>query len=790
MSDNLKITITGSNQSHQAFQQVTSDAKAMGTAVEDAGNKSGRSLQQINQRAAAFGAALGGATLLMGEFAKAAAEDEASQARLEQSVTNTGASLDDYSAKLEVAIKQGQEKAFSDDQTRDALVKLNLATNDTAKSIEELGLVMDFSRAKGISLGTSAEVIGKVMGGNLGILSRYGIILDENATKEEALAAIQQRVAGQAQTYAETSLGRADVFKDRIDELTEAWGAHAGALQSVLLLLPGLQAGYVALAGVLGGIGGLGALGAIAGPLALVAGGASLAYGYSQDDIGTTQTNKFWNNFFKTGSDIMNVALPGTPYDTKKYTDQMNQNQIGDLINQILRAPGENQSVVWDRVAQLTGVTTGEMSTDELIKTVTTAAANRGMQVDKYLAMLASTSSEYSLDPTTNTYLPNKQYASIYQTRVGTQFGYTGAATMGYGAIAGATYGGVSPEARAAAMRPHGAPMEFDPSAMMARAGGIPEGGGSGFLLDAAANAEKTTAALKKTLGAYYDLVTGMDVAGGAAEAFKATQDGLIDRQDVYSQQIGEFSAQQNALTAARDILITRQEEGITLTKQEQELLDNYPDLYERVSGGVDDATVAQGLLAAQYIENMKTGDQLNETMAGNTESTSELVNTVDRLILSMAGIPEEVKTQILLDLSDESVNDLINYYNWLNRIPSSITTVVETVFVEGAGGTGGRVRGALHGGVVGYDNGGVVIHAGEAGPEYMSFANGGSAWAMHDSLYNVPRGTYVTPAPASVGKSSSGLHFNGPVSITVVANDPRQMAAAINEWAVGSSRS
>src|SRR4029453_8884931 len=69
MSDKMEIRITANATSaSSAFKTVTNDAKAMGTAVEDAGNKSGRSLQQLNQRAAAFGAALGGATLLMGEF--------------------------------------------------------------------------------------------------------------------------------------------------------------------------------------------------------------------------------------------------------------------------------------------------------------------------------------------------------------------------------------------------------------------------------------------------------------------------------------------------------------------------------------------------------------------------------------------------------------------------------------------------------------------------------------------------------------------------------------------------
>src|SRR4029453_16500383 len=254
MSDRLQITITGSNQSHAAFQQVAADARSMGLAVEESSTRSTRSLTNLQKGFTALGASIGAGAIILGEFGKAAAADEASQARVQQAVENTGKAYEDYADKIDIAIKKGQEKAFSDDATRDALVALNLATNDTGKSIDLLGVSMDLARSRGIELSSAAEIIGKVYGGNLGILSRYGIQVDKNASSEEALALVQQRTAEQAATYADTNAGKLDILKDKKSETTEAWGKHAGALTTVISLLPGVTAGWGLLAGAASGL--------------------------------------------------------------------------------------------------------------------------------------------------------------------------------------------------------------------------------------------------------------------------------------------------------------------------------------------------------------------------------------------------------------------------------------------------------------------------------------------------------------------------------------------------------
>jgi len=811
MSDKVEIKITGTNQAGPAFRQVTSDAQTMGRSIDETGRRSAQSLQNINQRAAALGAAIGGATLLMGEFTRAAAEDEASQARVEQAIQNTGDALDDYSAKLDIAIKKGQEKAFSDDDTRDALTKLIGVTNDTGLAMDNLGLVMDFARARGISLATSADIIGKVMGGNLGILSRYGIVLGENATKEEALALIQQRSAGQAATYAETSLGQLDIYKDKLGELTEGWGAHAGAMQSVLLMLPGLRAGYIALAGAIGGLGGLGALAGIAVPAALVAGGASLAYGYNQDTIGETATNTFWNNFFLKGSQVMNALLPGDPYDVQKYREQLLENERGALINTGLLAPGEDQSVVWDRIAALTGTITGEMSTRELIDHVVRLSTGQGLTIPQWVSQTAGARADWIQDPITGVNMPRSEYSRYNSQRL---IGSGMYPTTGVGLSAG--YVGPLPRPD-----PYGGqgiynPFQYDFAKYNAQVGsrfGTEPAysaygtGGTGAIANTlsgagaapivlsqanqdianAANAAAYTAALEEQYGAYARLIEGIDGARGAASAYKAVQDGLLGDQEVYNHQLGEFGGVQSDLTAGYEILLERQAAGQKLTKEEQSLLDNYPALYARISGAVDDATVSNALIAASYIENMKQSDAWKSSLDDTNGSLGSLNETLQLFILSLEGVPEEVRTRIYLDNISLALQDIETFKSLLDSVPPSVATTLYLTYQDYIpGGVGSPF---LHGGIPRYANGGIPIYAGEAGPELMSFANGGSAMAMTPGIYTVPQNTHITPAPASRGRMSGGggnIIVQGDLHLHM--SDPN-VYAAVRESAIGGSR-
>jgi len=133
-----------------------------------------------------------------------------------------------------------------------------------------------------------------------------------------------------------------------------------------------------------------------------------------------------------------------------------------------------------------------------------------------------------------------------------------------------------------------------------------------------------------------------------------------------------------------------------------------------------------------------------------------------------------------------------VKVYADISSAWSSLTALANTAWsttvyagVSASNPSGGS---RLHGGVVGYANGGVVARMAEAGPELLRFRDGGTAWAMQDGLYNVPRGTYVTPAPASKGQGRSAPSIVIQ-NLNLYSNDPRDMVRQINEYARGGSR-
>lgn len=769
--------------------------------IEQGFDRAGQATRRFSASAAAFGAGIGSATLLLGQFTRAAAEDEASQLRVEQAITNTGRSLDEYSSKLDTAIKKGQQKAFSDDETREALTRLIGVTGDAGKSIDQLGLVMDFARARGITLAASADVIGKVMGGNLGILSRYGIVLDENATKEQALALIQQRSAGQAQTYAESNLGQLDRRKDQIAELTEAWGAHAGALQSVLLLLPGITAGYSALAGIVAGAGGLAALGAVAGAFAVpLAAGLAGAAGYNMisniNRPGGTATERYLNQGMGAFGD-----LTGIGFLSSISQENLSLNEVEAALSAMmyvspslgLKGEDVNDYLLGRVTSNGFGPPSGSMDSHDVAAYMKSEAARLGMTVGQWVAFkFGASGSGYMIDPVSGKFVNQEQYGQISFDRT-------------YAANGGQMYdpskNAITPPMSVLNQYrdPYGGKgiyNPFQPGAYNEFGAGRPtfdaySAGGGGAVANSlvlggpgqytpaqteAISDAKIRAMLGGALAPYQGIATGQ---GGAQGAFAATQNILVEREAVYGGQISDFTQQQTALTEAYEILNQRKAEGQDLTKAEQDLLQNYPQLYGRISGGIEDATVQQGLLAAAYIENMQASDSMKASLEGTNGSLGDLNETLQLFILSLYGVPEEVRTAIYLDNISLALQSIESFKALLDSVPSSVATqlyITYQDYIPGGVGSpfqhGGVIPGAAHGRVMG----GGVSWVGESGPELMV---GG-------------QGAMVIPASASRATKrgrGDGMQFNGPVSITVIANNPQQFGNQLREWSVGESR-
>jgi hypothetical protein len=769
------------------FKRVGDSANQSARQVTDSFARAGESTRRFNVAAAAMGTAVGASIGILADFSRAAAEDAAGQARLQQSVENTGKSYDEFSDAVDRAIKKGQEKAFSDDATREALVRLNAVTNDTGKSIDQLGLVMDFARTRGISLADSANVIGKVMGGNLGILSRYGIVLQEGATATEALALIQARSSGQADVYANSQLGQLDKMRDKWGELTESIGGSTGELQQFLMLLPGLSAGMSGLSGLAAGVGGFGALGTILAGLVAVGGAGYLAYDANFNPGGTG--DNVFAQFGAKGAGLANTLMPGNPFSDiqSQFQGIIDANSLTDLIAKLFYIPPgvvTNQDPDAYAIGRLkaAGVLpqTFDGSIADAANFIQTSAANVGMSSTQYLERRLSASSAYTYDPVSAKYVYNDTLTKLNQDRAAAALPSVGA-NPGYGSMYQIAQGqaGLDPYNGRGIYNPFKQPHVTDPMGSdeyYAGPGPAYAKGGTGAVANSlsgagnapivmsaanqqaanAANIQAQTDALVAQYPAWQNIITGINSANDATSAFTAAQSALGSEMNTYQAQASEWNSELSAQDAAYEILQQRQNEGIKLTAEQTEFLNNYTRAQDVGTAAVEDATVAAGMAAQSMLLN-------KETMDASKSSTDDLTDTIRLLILALDGVPEEVRTQVILD-TDPALGSL---YSFLNLIPSSVTIPLYVSgtqindFLGGGYQHGGVIPGARHGRVVG---GGYTL-VGEDGPELLSGGRGA--------------GGMVIPASATRAKmrgqsgGDGAITINGPVN--VYANDPMQ---------------
>jgi hypothetical protein len=203
---------------------------------------------------------IGAATFALVKFTKAAAEDAASQAKLEQAVRNTGEAHRDLGAVFDNTVKSAMQLAFSDDQARNSLALLTAQTGSTAEAQRRFALAMDLSRGANIDLETASKLLGKVTADNVSVLSRYGIQVREGASDTELFAAVQQKFGGQAAVFADTATGKWQRFNIAMGEIKESIGAIflplATALAGVLLthVVPAMESATTHLSNFIGAI--------------------------------------------------------------------------------------------------------------------------------------------------------------------------------------------------------------------------------------------------------------------------------------------------------------------------------------------------------------------------------------------------------------------------------------------------------------------------------------------------------------------------------------------------------
>ena len=237
MATQLDLAIRMVNEASKVLKEVGADSEEMAGKID----KADSALSKAGNAAKGFGSAIGDAAKIAGGFvmaqgimkapdflmgaAQAAAEDAQATARLEQALRNSGGAFDENLAKVNERIQAGQMLAYGDDDVRDSFQMLLAATGDTDEALKRQAAAMDLARGAGIPLATATKMLGKLNGENVEVFKKMGIVLGENATEADALAAVQAKFGGQAQTYASSTAGQFEIAKIKMAEVKETIGA-------------------------------------------------------------------------------------------------------------------------------------------------------------------------------------------------------------------------------------------------------------------------------------------------------------------------------------------------------------------------------------------------------------------------------------------------------------------------------------------------------------------------------------------------------------------------------------
>ncbi|MGH8833512.1 MAG: hypothetical protein ACRDWG_00695, partial [Actinomycetes bacterium] len=146
----------------------------------------------------------------------------------------------------DVVTAQAKMSGFDDEDLSDAFTNIVRVTGDVEKALTLNNLAMDIARGKQLDVAKAGELVGKVAGGNTGILARYGIVIEKGASASEALGTLQQKFAGQAERYGQSTAGALDRAQVAIENLGESVGMtlapHIATLANAAAnLLPKLE---------------------------------------------------------------------------------------------------------------------------------------------------------------------------------------------------------------------------------------------------------------------------------------------------------------------------------------------------------------------------------------------------------------------------------------------------------------------------------------------------------------------------------------------------------------------
>jgi hypothetical protein len=178
-------------------------------------------------KTAAAGAAVGGVLVLaegLNKSVEAAQKDQVAQARLEQAFKNAHIAIGPYKDGIEKAQEAGVKLGFSVDQTKAAIGTLATATGSGSKALSELSAAQDIARFKGVSLEQATKMLAMAQTGSQRAVKQLGLEVQATTSNQDKAKFAYQRATealkAQFPTTAkmtEAERTQYDVLKNKLD---------------------------------------------------------------------------------------------------------------------------------------------------------------------------------------------------------------------------------------------------------------------------------------------------------------------------------------------------------------------------------------------------------------------------------------------------------------------------------------------------------------------------------------------------------------------------------------------
>lgn len=172
---------------------------------------------------AAF-AVLGAAAVAVGVIGvKAALDYETAHARLTAAIKNSGSTWKDQGDRVEALDSKMRNLGFTDTDTEGSLSSLVVATKDTAKATDLMGLAADIARGRHIDLASATAILVKVEAGRVGLLGRLGLQTKDatgaTISQTQAIKELTAYYGGQAAAYTDTFAGKLQTLEAQLDHI-------------------------------------------------------------------------------------------------------------------------------------------------------------------------------------------------------------------------------------------------------------------------------------------------------------------------------------------------------------------------------------------------------------------------------------------------------------------------------------------------------------------------------------------------------------------------------------------